>query len=111
MGTYYKVKTIHITTVYFVVIIENTSNTEGARRISMDEEKNKQSHDNLRNITDDREMIELVRNLKDQLHMLKDQNRNLKGKVEEEVQARKRLENILKNNVLPNRNDIEWNDD
>ena len=55
--------------------------------------------------------MELVRNLKDQLHLLKDQNRNLKGRVEEEVHARKRLENILKNNVLPNRNDIEWNDD
>ena len=58
-----------------------------------------------------RELSDLVRNLKEQLQMLKDQNRNLKGKVEEEVQARKRLENILKNNVLPNRNDIEWNED
>ena len=42
--------------------------------------------------------------------MVENQNRSLKGRVEEEVQARKRLENILKNNVLPNRNDIEWND-
>ena len=58
-----------------------------------------------------RELSDLVRSLKEQLQMLKDQNRNLKGKVEEEVQARKRLENILKNNVLPNRNDIEWNED
>ena len=58
-----------------------------------------------------RELTELVRNLREQLQLLKDQNRNLKGKVEEEVQARKRLENILKNNVLPNRNDIEWNED
>ena len=55
--------------------------------------------------------MELVRNLKDQLYLLKDQNKNLKGRVEEEVHARKRLENILKNNVLPNRSDIEWNDD
>ena len=58
-----------------------------------------------------RELTDLVKSLKEQLQLLRDQNRNLKGKVEEEVQARKRLENILKNNVLPNRNDIEWNDD
>ena len=58
-----------------------------------------------------RELTDLVKSLKEQLHLLRDQNRNLKGKVEEEVQARKRLENILKNNVLPNRNDIEWNED
>ena len=58
-----------------------------------------------------RELTDLVKNLREQLQLLKDQNRNLKGKVEEEVQARKRLENILKNNVLPNRNDIEWNED
>ena len=58
-----------------------------------------------------RELTDLVKSLKEQLQLLKDQNRNLKGKVEEEVQARKRLENILKNNVLPNRNDIEWNED
>ena len=58
-----------------------------------------------------RELMDVVRSLKDQLHVLKDQNRNLKGKMEEEVHARKRLENILKNNVLPNRNDIEWNDE
>ena len=55
--------------------------------------------------------MDVVRSLKDQLHVLKDQNRNLKGEMEEEVHARKRLENILKNNVLPNRNDIEWNDE
>ena len=48
--------------------------------------------------------------MKEQLQMVENQNRSLKGRVEEEVQARKRLENILKNNVLPNRNDIEWND-
>ena len=58
-----------------------------------------------------RELTDLVKSLKEQLQLLRDQNRNLKGKVEEEVQARKRLENILKNNVLPNRNDIEWNED
>ena len=58
-----------------------------------------------------RELTDLVKNLREQLQLLKDQNRNLKGKVEEEVQARKRLENILKNNVLPNRNDIEWNEE
>ena len=55
--------------------------------------------------------MEVVKTLKDQLYMVKDQNRSLKNKMEEEVQARKRLENILKNNVLPNRNDIDWNDD
>ena len=58
-----------------------------------------------------RKLTDLVKNLREQLQLLKDQNRNLKGKVEEEVQAMKRLENILKNNVLPNRNDIEWNED
>ena len=34
--------------------------------------------------------MDVVRSLKDQLHVLKDQNRNLKGKMEEEVHARRR---------------------
>ena len=59
---------------------------------------------------DFRELTEVIRNMKEQLQMVENQNRSLKGRVEEEVQARKRLENILRNNVLPNRNDIEWND-
>ena len=55
--------------------------------------------------------MELVGIMKDQLQMIKEQNRSLKGRVEEEVRARKRLEDILRNNVLQNRHDIEWNDD
>jgi len=88
------------------VVIDNLAN------LSVDEERSKQPPDVQRNSkSDDRELTDLVKNLREQLQLLKDQNRNLKGKVEEEVQARKRLENILKNNVLPNRNDIEWNED
>merc|ERR1719510_2453380 len=88
------------------VVLENLTGAS-----AVEEEKPKPSQESLRTITDDRELMELVKNLKDQLYLLKDQNRNLKGKMEEEVHARKRLENILKNNVLPNRNDIEWNDE
>ena len=57
------------------------------------------------------DVMELVKIMKDQLQMIKEQNRSLKGRVEEEVRARKRLEDILRNNVLQNRSDIEWNDD
>merc|ERR1719266_2925980 len=90
---------------YILVVIENLAN------LSVDDERNKQLPEIPRNTSDDKELTDLVKSLKEQLQMLRDQNRNLKGKVEEEVQARKRLENILKNNVLPNRNDIEWNED
>jgi hypothetical protein len=88
------------------VVLENLTGTS-----AVEDEKPKPSQETVRNNTDDRELMDVVRSLKDQLHVLKDQNRNLKGKMEEEVHARKRLENILKNNVLPNRNDIEWNDE
>jgi len=88
-----------------LVVIENLAN------LSVDDERAKHPPEIPRNNSDEKELSDLVRSLKEQLQMLKDQNRNLKGKVEEEVQARKRLENILKNNVLPNRNDIEWNED
>ena len=54
---------------------------------------------------------EALRSIKDQLSALKLQNRTLQGRVDEEVAARKRLEIILKNNLLHNRSDIEWNND
>ena len=55
--------------------------------------------------------MEAIKSIKDQLGNLKYQNRLLRDRVEEEVSARKRLEAILKNNLLPNRTDIEWNND
>jgi len=60
---------------------------------------------------DERLTSEALRSIKDQLSALKLQNRTLQGRVDEEVAARKRLEIILKNNLLHNRSDIEWNND
>merc|ERR1719249_224938 len=60
---------------------------------------------------DERLTSEALRFIKDQLSALKLQNRTLQGRVDEEVAARKRLEIILKNNLLHNRSDIEWNID
>ena len=54
---------------------------------------------------------EAIKSIKEQLGALKFQNRALQSRVDEEVNARKRLEIILKNNLLPNRSDIEWNND
>jgi hypothetical protein len=48
--------------------------------------------------------------LKDEIYHVRDQNRNLQRKLEEEISARKKLESIMRCNVLPNRQDIEWNE-
>lgn len=60
-------------------------------------------------ITDERLTSETIRSIKEQLIALKVQNKTLQSRVDEEVNARKRLEGILRNNLLPNRSDIEWN--
>jgi len=63
------------------------------------------------NITEERFTSDALKSIKEQLIALKFQNKTLQSKVDEEVNARKRLEGILRNNLLPNRSDIEWNND
>ena len=48
--------------------------------------------------------------VKDEIYQLREQNRGLHQRLEEEVSARKRLESIMRCNLLANRQDIEWND-
>jgi len=69
------------------------------------------NEDNGGNTIDERLTAEAIKSIKEQLGALKFQNRALQSRVDEEVNARKRLEIILKNNLLPNRSDIEWNND
>ena len=48
--------------------------------------------------------------LKEELFQQREQMRNLHLRLEEEICSRKRLESIIRCNVLPNKQDIEWND-
>ena len=48
--------------------------------------------------------------LKEELYQQREQIRSLHQRLEEEVCSRKRLESIIRCNVLPNKQDIEWND-
>jgi len=59
---------------------------------------------------DDRSLVDNVHFLKDEIYQLREQNRGLGQRLEEEVSARKRLESIMRCNLLANRQDIEWND-
>jgi len=59
---------------------------------------------------DDRSLVDNVHFLKDEIYQLREQNRGLHQRLEEEVSARKRLESIMRCNLLANRQDIEWND-
>lgn len=57
-----------------------------------------------------RSLVDNLNFLKDEIYQLREQNRGLQGRLEEEVSARKRLESIMRCNLLANRQDIEWND-
>ena len=57
-----------------------------------------------------RSLVDNVHFLKDEIYQLREQNRGLHQRLEEEVSARKRLESIMRCNLLANRQDIEWND-
>ena len=48
--------------------------------------------------------------LKDEINQLWEQNKGLNQRLEEEVSARKKIESIMRFNLLANRQDIEWND-
>jgi len=60
---------------------------------------------------DDRSLLDNVNFVKDEIYQLREQNRGLHQRLEEEVSARKRLESIMRCNLLANRQDIEWNND
>jgi len=60
--------------------------------------------------TDDRSLFDNVNFLKDEIYQLREQNKGLNQRLEEEVSARKKLESIMRCNLLSNRQDIEWND-
>ena len=51
----------------------------------------------------------MVRAIEDQVVQLKDQNRNLVRRLDEEANARRRLENMLRNNNLINNNNNNIN--
>lgn len=57
-----------------------------------------------------RSLADNLNTLRDEIYQLRDQNRNLQLRLEEEISARKRLESITRCNLLQNRHDIEWND-
>eukprot|EP00096_Caligus_rogercresseyi_P005875 TRINITY_DN2191_c0_g4_i1.p1 TRINITY_DN2191_c0_g4~~TRINITY_DN2191_c0_g4_i1.p1 ORF type:complete len:638 (-),score=173.45 TRINITY_DN2191_c0_g4_i1:265-2121(-) len=46
--------------------------------------------------------------LKEEVKLLKEQNKFLCHRIEEEVNSRRKLEGILRNKIFVNRNDIEW---
>ena len=48
--------------------------------------------------------------LKEEVMQQKEQIRSLYNRLEDEICSRKRLESIIRCNVLPNKQDIEWND-
>ena len=48
--------------------------------------------------------------LKEEITQQKEQIRSLYNRLEDEICSRKRLESIIRCNVLPNKQDIEWND-
>ena len=48
--------------------------------------------------------------LKEEVMQQKEQIRSLYNTLEDEICSRKRLESIIRCNVLPNKQDIEWND-
>ena len=57
-----------------------------------------------------RSLVDNMNFLKDEIYQLREQNRTLHQRVEDEVSARKKLESIMRCNLLANRQDIEWND-
>ena len=57
-----------------------------------------------------RSLVENINYFKDEMYALREQNRQLQHRLEEEISARKRLESIMRCNLLSNRQDIEWND-
>jgi len=60
---------------------------------------------------DDRSMATDNYNLlKEEVMQQKEQIRSLYNRLEDEICSRKRLESIIRCNVLPNKQDIEWND-
>jgi len=59
---------------------------------------------------DDRSLVDNLNLLKDEIYQLREQNRGMHHRLEEEISARKKLESIMRCNLLANRQDIEWND-
>lgn len=57
-----------------------------------------------------RSLVDNLNFLKDEIYSLREQNRSLQHRLEDEISARKRLESITRCNLLANRQDIEWND-
>ena len=57
-----------------------------------------------------RSLVENMNYFKEEMYALREQNRSLQHRLEDEISARKRLESIMRCNLLSNRQDIEWND-
>ena len=57
-----------------------------------------------------RSLVDNLNLLKDEIYQLREQNRGMHHRLEEEISARKKLESIMRCNLLANRQDIEWND-